>query len=159
MPTIERTEWLWALAWSLVILLVTGLPYLYGTMLSTPDAHFSGFVIGLEDGHSYLSKMEQGRAGRWLFQLAYTPEPHQGEPFFLFYILLGKLGRLTPWSNAVIFHLSRLVTVPMGLLAFYYFATYFSPEHRVRRLAFLIFGLTGGLGWLWLSLGGPAGLV
>jgi hypothetical protein len=28
----------------------------------------------------------------------------------------------------------------------------------MRRLAFLIFGLSGGLGWLWLSLGGPAEL-
>lgn len=158
MPAINRTEWRWVLVWSLIILLVTTWPYLYGALLSTPDLQFSGFVVGLEDGHSYLSKMEQGRAGRWLFQLAYTPEPHQGEPFFLFYILLGRLAGLTPWSNAVIFHLSRLVTIPFGLLAFYFFAAYFSESLKVRRLALLIFGLTGGLGWLWVSFGGPAEL-
>ena len=158
MPTVNRTEWLWVLVWSLVILSVTSLPYLYGALLSTPDTHFSGFVVGLEDGHSYLSKMEQGRAGRWLFHLAFTPEPHQGEPFFLFYILLGKVAGLTRWSNAVVYHLSRLATIPLGLLAFYFFAAYFSENLKVRRLGFLIFGLTGGMGWLWLSLGGPAEL-
>jgi hypothetical protein len=158
MPTVHRNEWLWALAWSGVILLVTSLPYFYGATISAPGTQFSGFVIGLEDGHSYLAKMQQGRAGYWLFRLAYTPESHRPEPFFLFYILLGKLAGLTGLPNVVVFHLSRLLTVPIGLLAFYYFAAYFLETVKLRQLALLIFGFTGGLGWLWVTLGGSTEL-
>jgi len=154
MPVIDRQEWRWAIAWAIIILIITSLPYLYGAMISTPTNQFGGFVIGVEDGHSYLAKMQQGRAGYWLFRLAYTPEPHRPEPFYLFYILLGKLAGLTSLPNMVVFHLSRLLTVPAGLLAFYYFAAYFLETVKLRQLAQLIFGFTGGLGWLWLTLGG-----
>ncbi len=158
MNIVYRQEWLWATAWAIVILIITSLPYLFGAAISTSTSQFSGFVIGLEDGNSYLTKMQQGRAGYWLFRLAYTPEPHQAEPFFLFYILLGKIARLTNLPNTLAFHMSRLVTIPAGLLAFYYFVAYFTEQVRARQLALLIYGLTGGLGWLWFMLGGPAEL-
>ena len=158
MPTIQRQEWLLALALSLIIIIISGLPYLYGALVATPEQLFSGFVIGLEDGNSYLAKMQQGRSGYWLFSLAYTPEPHQAEPFFIFYIVLGKIAGLLQLPNPLALHLSRLVTIPAGLLAFYYFSAYFIDRIRVRQLALLLFGLAGGLGWLWLALGGSSEL-
>jgi hypothetical protein len=45
--TIRDPEWRWAIGWSGVILLLTSLPYLYGAFLSTPEMHFSGFIIGV----------------------------------------------------------------------------------------------------------------
>nr|BAL58016.1 hypothetical conserved protein [uncultured Chloroflexota bacterium] len=151
----------------MILLTITSLPYLYGAWLSSPERSFSGFVIGLEDGNSYLAKMNLGRSGYWLFRLVYTPEPHQGALFFLYYLLLGKVAGLTGLSNVLVLHLSRLFTIPFGLLAFYYFAAYFTPPVfpvsdnqpvRQRQLASLIFGFTGGLGWLWLIMGGSAQL-
>jgi len=158
MGTVSRKEWIWTAGWAIIILIMTGLPYLYGAVISTAAHQFSGFVIGLEDGHSYLAKMQEGRAGHWLFYLAYTPEPHQPELFFIFYILLGKIAAVADLPNVVLFHLSRWVTIPFGLLAFYYFVAYFTDRLVVRRLALVIFGVSGGLGWLWLLLGGPAEL-
>ncbi len=115
-------------------------------------------MIGVEDGNSYLTKMQEGRAGYWLFYLAYTPESHQGGPFFIYYLLLGKLSWLFKTEPLLLLHLSRAVTVPFGLLSFYSFMAYFTPQISVRRIAFLLFGLTAGLGWLWLLLGFPAEL-
>lgn len=158
MPTIHRCEWLWAAAWSIVILILAMLPYIYGAAISTPAEQFSGFVIGLEDGNSYLAKMQEGRSGAWLFQLAYTPEPHPGELFFIYYLLLGKMAGWLQWPNAVVFHLSKLATLPLSGLASYFFIAYFSDNERIRRLAFLILGFSGGLGWLWLAAGGSAQL-
>lgn len=158
MTTIERKEWIWAIGWSFGLSLLVTLPYFYGMLLSDPSLSFSGFIIGLEDGHSYLAKMQQGRSGYWLFRLVYTPEPHQGALFFIYYILLGKVAGLTGFSNLIIFHLSKFLTIPFALLTFYYFAAYFTPTIRIRRVAFLIFGFSGGLGWLWLALGGTAEL-
>jgi hypothetical protein len=158
MPNINRREWLTAVTLSLIIMIVSSLPILYGVLTATPEQPFSGFVIGLEDGNSYLAKMQLGRSGYWLFRLAYTSEPHQSAPFFLYYILLGKIAGGLKLSNPLILHLSRLVTIPFGLLAFYYFSAYFVHRTKVRQLALLIFGITSGLGWLWLVLGGPSEL-
>lgn len=154
----HRQEWLWATVWAAVIVIITVLPYLYGAAISTPTNRFGGFVIGVEDGYSYLAKMQQGAAGQWLFHLVYTPEPHRGELFFFYYILLGKLARLFDLSLPVALHLSRVVTIPFGLLSFYAFAAYFTPRVEIRRIAYLLFGLSAGLGWLWLSLGRPVAL-
>lgn len=151
-------EWRWPIVWAIVILGIATIPYLYGVALSSPTSYFGGFVIGVEDGNSYLAKMQQGRSGYWLFRLVYTPEPHQAELFFLFYIVLGKIAGVFNLSNPLVFYLSRLVTIPFGLFAFYYFVAYFTERIRVRRLALLIFGFTGGLGWLWLVLGGASEL-
>ena len=158
MPIIHRREWLWAAVWSLIILVVACLPYLYGAAISTPTDPFSGFVIGIEDGNSYLAKMQEGRSGYWLFQLAYTPEPHPGELFFIFYILLGKLAGWLNWPNSIVFHLSKLITIPLSVLASYFFMAYFIERVRLRQIALLILSFSGGLGWLWLVLGGSAQL-
>ncbi len=158
MPTIQHREWLWAAAWSVVITLLALAPYLYGALASGPTHQFSGFTIGLEDGNSYAAKMQEGRAGYWLFYLAYTPEPHRGELFFSYYLLLGKLAGLLNLPNVVMLHLSKAATIPLSLLASYYFMACFTPHTRVRQIAFLILGFSGGLGWLWLVLGGSAQL-
>jgi hypothetical protein len=156
LTTIEGLEWRWAIIWSGIILLITSLPYLYGALLATPELHFSGFIIGVEDGNSYLAKMREGWEGHWLFYLAYTPEPHRGAFFFAYYLLLGKLARLLGLNLLLVLHLSRILTIPAGLVSFYCFAAYVTSDLTVRRIAFLLFGLTAGLGWLWALLGLPA---
>ena len=155
MMIVHRKEWLWAACWAAGVLLITSLPYLYGAAISTPAGQFGGFVVGVEDGNSYLAKMQEGRAGDWLFHLAYTPESHRGAFFYIYYLLLGKLSGLAGLTPLLMLHLSRVFAVPFGLLSFYYFAAYFTPDIAVRRIAFLLFGLAGGLGWFWILLGLP----
>ena len=95
---IDRREWLRVIGWSAVILIITSLPYLFGALISSPDAQFGGLVIGVEDGNSYLAKMRLGATGAWQFYLFYTTEPHQGAYLLLFHLLLGKVARLSGLS-------------------------------------------------------------
>lgn len=141
-----------------VLALITTLPYLLGAALSSQDMRFSGFLIGQEDGYSYLCDMLQGYQGHWLFHLRYTSEPHGGGLFFLFYILLGKLARLSGLSLILTFHVTRAVLIPVGLYAFYELACYLSPSRSARRAAVLLFAFGAGLGWLWAILGLPTTL-
>jgi hypothetical protein len=150
---VDGREIRYVLLVSAALALVTAMPYALGVVVSSPEMEFSGFVIGLEDGYSYLCNMLQGYQGDWLYHLYYTPEPHQGELLFLFYLLLGKLARWTGMSLIVTFHLSRLLLIPVALYAFYQLAVYFSFRPAVRRLAVLLFAFGGGLGWLWALLG------
>ena len=87
--TVTRTEWRWVVVWIIIALIVTSVPYVIGWLRSTPDHVFGGFVIAIEDGNSYLAKMNEGAHGAWLFTLPYTSEPHTPSLFYLFYLLLG----------------------------------------------------------------------
>ncbi|MCB0193958.1 MAG: hypothetical protein KDJ65_18550 [Anaerolineae bacterium] len=155
---IQPSEWIWVSFWILLIVTLTTVSYFYGASISTPDYQFGGFVIGIEDGNSYLAKMQEGRAGYWRFYLSYTPEAHQSEIFFLYYLGLGHLSRLFQLEPIVLLSLSRLVTIPFCLVTFYIFTAGFTRQVLVRRVALLLFGLTAGFGGLWLLLGFPAEL-
>jgi hypothetical protein len=160
---VTRREWLWVLAWSAAALALTCVPYALGAALSSPEHVFGGFVIGVEDGYSYLAKMGEGARGAWLFHIIYTSEPHQGALFFLFHILLGKVAALAAgighWplteTMIVVYHAARVLFGGLLLLTVYRFIALFTASHAIRRLAFLIVAFSGGFGWLLLLLGQP----
>ena len=160
---VTRREWLWALAWSAAALALTCVPYLLGAALSSEARVFGGFVLGVEDGYSYLAKMGEGARGAWLFHIVYTSEPHDGALFFLFHLLLGKVALLAAnvghWpltdTMVAVYHAARIVWGMSLLLIVYRFVAMFTASRAIRRLAFLIVAFSGGLGWLLLLMGQP----
>ncbi len=150
---VTRDEWRWVLIWILVVLMVTSVPYVVGWLRSTPDRVFGGFTIAIEDGNSYLAKMQEGARGAWLFHLVYTSEPHTGTIFFIFHLLLGKLATLVNLSLPLMYHIARLVSDAVLLFVTYRFIANFVSSRAVRRIAFLLIVFSGGLGWLLLLTG------
>ena len=155
---VTRSEWRWVLAWIVVVLFITSVPYLVGWLRSTPDRVFGGFAFAVEDGYSYLAKMKQGSEGLWLFRLPYTSEIHTPALFYLFYLLLGKLSAVTGLSSPLVFHLARLAFDALLLAIVYRFVALFTAWRPVRRIAFLLIVFSGGLGWL-LILSGQVNLL
>lgn len=152
-PMITRQEWLWAASVSLLIMALTSVPYLYGLSRSEPASQFSGFIIGVEDGNSYLGKMRMGAEGSWRFNLAYTPEPHPGVYLYTFHLGLGKVSRALGLPPVWGYHLARLAGGLFLLLTAYRFAAEYVAEIAVRRLALWLVGLGSGLGWLVIATG------
>ena len=153
MVYIQRQEWFWAIGWSIFILIIISTPYLYGAAISTQTNQFGGFVIGVEDGNSYLAKMRLGSAGGWRFHLFYTSEPHPEAYLFTFHLFLGKVARMTGLSFVLVYHLARLVTGLFLLLTVYYFTAFFTDMRSIRRLVFWLVGLGSGLGWFIVATG------
>ncbi len=144
-------------------MLLTTLPYL-ARAAATPDGRqFGGFVIGSEDGNSYLAKMRRGANSAWLFSLSYTAEPHAPAPLFLLHLALGKIGgAITPPSDPnhwrtllLIYHAARLLFGFLALIITYRFAAAFIRPRPQRWIAFALIALGGGLGWL-ILIGGEA---
>ncbi len=161
MPRIKRTEWLWVMALAVIVMVLTSVPYLIGWVRSDATWRFSGFVIGVEDGNSYLAKMQQGAHGQWLFQLSYAVEDHPASFVFAFYLLLGKLiGAIVGTADpvrlhdalALGFHIVRVILGLGQIAASYLFLAEMLPQVRQRRLALLTAILGGGLGWLLLAI-------
>ncbi len=80
-----------ALIVAVIVSILTILPYLIGFISQGEEWRFTGFVVGVEDGNSYLAKMLSGAAGNWLFRSPYSSSPQKGVIAFLPYILLGKI--------------------------------------------------------------------
>jgi hypothetical protein len=150
---LSANEILWATVWALLVLSLTSLPYLLGCYLSSPDMHFGGFVIAVDDGNSYIANMGQGARGEWFFHLPYTPEDHDGAIVYIFYLLLGKVARLSGLSLVSVYHLARLLFDLLLLWMIYVFISYFVPFVALRRISFLLVCFSSGLGWLLITLG------
>jgi hypothetical protein len=150
MPEIAvgRKEIRWALAWAIFIVGLTCLPYFYAWLSTPADMFYTGQIINPYDGNSYLAKMLQGGRGEWLFHLPYTSEDHAGAFIYTFYLLLGHFSVLVGLPLIWTYHLARVLGGLFLLLVTYYFVALFLDDVRERRAAYLLVGLSSGLGWL-----------
>lgn len=145
---IARKEIGWVLVWSMLIVGLTCLPYLYADLITPDDMQFTGLLSNPTDGNSYLAKMRQGAQGSWLFHLPYTSEDHDGALIFTYYLFLGRLSAFLGLPLILTYHLARVVNSLVLLFTVWHFVPLFGLDERLRRTAFLLIGLSSGLGWL-----------
>ncbi len=155
-----RGEKLWSLAVSIVLALVTTLPFLLAYERQGTDLRFTGSLFAVEDGNSYIAKMLRGAEGDWLFRSPYTAVEQAGVPAFLGYVLLGKLASGTGSHEQLValFQLARILAIPLMVFATYRFVSRFVLEVRWRRWATILAIAGGGLGWLVLLSGSSSWL-
>lgn len=146
----------WVLIFSVCLVLLTAIPYLIAA--SQRGGEFTGFLIGVEDGNSYIAKMLAGANGDWLFRSPYTAAQQGGALLYLPYILLGKLLGPAEQHGALVllFHIFRSIAVIVLCFATYDFIAHFIGEVKLRRLGLVLITLGSGLGWLLLFLGIPS---
>ncbi len=149
------TEKRWVIILALTVMLLTSLPYLVGYAAQGGAWRFTGFVFGVEDGNSYIAKMMSGQMGSWLFRTPYTVSAQGGVVAFLPYLLLGKLAAPPGLHEQLValFHLFRLVSGVLAILATYDFTAFFVDGTSWRRLGTLLVIVGGGLGWLLILIG------
>jgi hypothetical protein len=151
-PTVGQVapeEGRWALAFGLLAVTLTSLPYLLGYAVQGEAWRFTGFVFGVQDGNSYIAKMLGGAGGAWLFRTPYTTAVQGGLLAFLPYILLGKLSAPPGQHEQLValFHIFRAVGGLLMARATYDFLAIFLQEPRQRRWGTALATLGGGLGW------------
>ena len=146
-------DWTWIAAASLLLVSVTVLPYWLAYRVP-PDHVFTGVLVNPADGNSYFAKMREGWRGDWFFTLPYTSPPGAGALIFTYYLFLGHLARWTGASLDLVYAVARALGGLALLLSAYAFITRFIQERRWQRLAWLLFALGSGLGWLAVPFGG-----
>ena len=151
----NRREWRWAVLVTIALVVAGSLPYLIAWAVRPEGTHFTGLMFNPQDSNSYIAKMRQGLTGSWVFQLPYTPKPHDGAHIYLYYLFLGHLARWTGLPLIVIYHAARGMGGSVMLLALYALASQLSDDVSERRVMFLLAAFGAGLGWLV----GPLGVV
>ncbi len=140
----------WALKYGIALGLLCSVPYLVGYFREDSRWVFSGFVLGVEDGNSYIAKMLLGSYGAWLFRTPYTLIQQSGEIAFLPYLLLGKLAHPPALHVQLVslYQLFRFIVTPFTVFAIYRFSTLFLDGRGWRRWVTVLATLGGGLGWI-----------
>lgn len=147
----EDAPWFWGMV--LALILLTTLPLGVAAARQGGGWRFTGFLLNVEDGNSYIAKMLLGRAGAWRFRSPYTLMPQAGYWLFGPYLLLGKLARLpvdVHTQLVVLFHLFRLGALVILAWSTYRLAALFLPQGHWRRWAVIL--MLAGSGWDWLLL-------
>lgn len=136
------------IAWAVLVMALTALPYLWAIHQAEPEQQFQGFLWGVDDGNVYLSWIRQASEGRVLLRNQYTTV--QQNPHF-FNVFLLALGRVTAWTGqhpGVIFHAARLLGGIVLLVTIYLLAAFLSRSRAVRWGALGLASLGSGFGWL-----------
>jgi hypothetical protein len=145
---VSPAEWRWVAIFSGILVALTLIPYAWALSASDSTYVFMGVLFNPLDSATYLSKIQQGIDGAWLFELRHTPQSHDPAGFHLFYLLLGHLARLLGLSDVVIFHLARVATNFFMFTTLYHLGASIWTRIRPRRLFFALTAVGSGMGWL-----------
>ena len=135
---------------TIFVIIITSIPYWLGFNNENDLYKFSGFIIGVGDGNSYLAKMMIGASGEWLFTTPYTAYPQMKFFAFFPYILLGKLTSHPSQTIQLIglFHLFRWAGIIFLIFETFRFSLLFVKERKTSLLITILLIFGGGLGWI-----------
>lgn len=136
------------LFWTVLIVLIASAPYLVAISAEPPGAHFSGYVLNVDDDCVYGSWIRQIADGNWLIRNQFTTEPQRALQFNVFFLLLGLVARVGHLSPAAVFHIARILLGVALLLVVWKFSERFLKDREERLLVIPIVGLSAGLGWI-----------
>ncbi len=140
----------------LAVILLTSVPYIIGFASQTDEWRFSGFLVGVEDGNSYIAKMLRGSVGDNLFYSPFTVTPQDGLFVFLPYLWLGKLVSPPALHTqlVVLFQLFRCLGILVFVIGIYRFIRIFPLKPEYRVLATGLATLGAGAGWVMIFFTG-----
>lgn len=132
---------------TVVVLVLSSLPYLYGYVSCPDELQFMGIAWKTFDTTQYFSWM-RGFATRILISNTMTPEPNEAVFFNLQWFLLGRFAIYTGLSYPQVFQIFRLVAGAAFLLVAYPFCSLLLTDITQRKTAYLLVVLGSGFGWL-----------
>jgi hypothetical protein len=126
--------------------LMTVPPILLAALATPPASVFSGYVVIARDAFVYQALWRDGWHGAWLFHAAFTSEPLPGTLLYPWYLwpghILGWAGG--PW----LYHVARVAAAAALLGALWLLVAELFRPRMLRRWAFVLCALGGGIGAL-----------
>ncbi|MGH2593621.1 MAG: hypothetical protein ACRDGG_08930 [Anaerolineae bacterium] len=135
---------------ALALLLITSLPYLHGYLSTPVDKVFSGIVYNVHDTAQYLSWMRES-GSRVFIDNRLTSEANPAIFFNLHWWIPGRLAAMTGASLIGMYHLMRIVSLPLLVAAMVWLCSLFVADARRRLYTFSVAVLGSGLGWVWVA--------
>ena len=146
---IKRSEWRFVILFTLGVLVVTSLPYLFGYLTGPDDQVFVGIAYGTPDTAQYFSWL-RGFEEHFFIDNHLTPEPNAAIFMNLQWWSLAQLGRILHLTHLQVFHVFRALSIVAFALVTYWFISLYFAERERRRVAFTLVQVGSGVGWFWV---------
>lgn len=138
--------WRWPAAATALFCLLTVPPIVIAALRTPEKTAFTGYVVIARDALVYQALLRAGWHGAWLFHPPYTSEHVRGILLYPWYLWPSHLVGFVP--GPWLYHLSRLVAGAGLLLAIYLLTAELFRPRLLRRWAFILATLGGGVGAL-----------
>lgn len=136
-----------------VLLSVTALPYLVGSLFARGDRQFMGIASDVPDTAQYFAWMRAfAHTNSLLIANPLTPEPNAAAFFNLLWYALGHCAQILHAQPAVVYQGFRWAAGAAFLAILWVACGVFCTPGWERRLAWLLVTLGGGFGWIWVIL-------
>lgn len=147
LATISHQEWRFVALLTLAVLILTGLPYLYGYLSASAGTIYNGLhALSPGDIPVYYSYIDQVKGGSLLVKDLFTSEPQPLGMLNVWWLLVGLVARLVNLSVPLAFQLARLAMIPVFTVVAYLFLAYFFSQPGQRKLALFFLLFSSGVG-------------
>ncbi len=144
-------------AWTAAVLAATTAPYI-ANYLRTPAGQSYTWIIPPypNDAYGYRAWAQQAYDGRWLFSLKFTALPNPANIFLPFFLIAGKLARLTGLDIGLVFLLLKATGTALFAAAFFDFLRVWRLNRDAAAAASAFAACAAGAGVFmpWISPGG-----
>lgn len=148
---ISRKEWLFVILFTLILLILTSIPYAYAAQSAPPEKQFMGFILNVSDHAQYLSWYKAFQSN-FLTSNRLTPESNPQLFFNLLWWTLAQIGKFTGLAYPWVYQILRWFSAFAFLLISYWFIALFFPDKFHRKVTFALLSMGSGLGWILVGL-------
>jgi len=138
---------------SLFLVVATSITYSLGWLIgeNTENRYLGTNQRYREDVSVYISYIKQAKEGNILFENLYSSEPQPKLFLAPLWLVIGWLAVIFHLPSLLAFHLVRIILIPVLVWLAYLFIARIFQSFQKRITAALIFFLSGGFGFFFLS--------
>ncbi len=137
---------------SFIVTIIVFIPYFYGYFKTPSNYIFLGLHLTPGDIAVYRSYIEQVKNGNWIFENLFHNEFPPEKNFNLFWLAIGILAKYFHFSSFWIFHIIKIILIPICLLSLYGLISFFFQNKTKRKLTFILTVFTSGLSGIFLPI-------
>ncbi|NCF75157.1 MAG: hypothetical protein GWO87_01565 [Xanthomonadaceae bacterium] len=145
---IKKSEFKLIFIVSIIAIIFTSLPYLYGYFNSSNEYFYTGAHLAPTDLFVYESYINQIKDGNIMLENLFNNELFPEKNFNIFWLIIGLFAKIFHLSAFLAFHLTRILLIIPCLFAIYFLISYFFKNIVKRKIAFLLISFSSGLGAL-----------
>lgn len=146
--SVSQKEWLIVFLLSVFLIILTAVPYLIGYFNPPESTSYTGLhALSPGDIPIYYSYINQVKAGDFFVKNLFTAETQVVGTFNAWWFLVGIAAGIFNLPIILAFQLSRLLMIPVFLVAAYLFIAYFFQDKNKRLVFLLLLSFASGLGF------------
>lgn len=150
--TLTKRDWWFAAGWGIILAAISFIPHLVAYLRTPEGFHYMQTAHPVwVDSNSYFAWIRQAADGHWLFDFAFTSEPHLRAMFHPVFLVMGLLVRVGIPLAFVWYGVDFLAAIALGM-TIYLFSAWFFRKTGKRVFATVLTSTGGGFGFIYYLL-------